>query len=67
MPARKTNFIPFACFGYFDENYDECKNCKKSVSCNNETNSTEYEEVRKIFKYKVSQIEELDKKWKNKK
>lgn len=67
MPAKKTNFIPFACFGYYDANFEECLNCKKSISCNNATNSTEYEEVRKIFKYKVSQIEELDKKWKNKK
>ena len=67
MPARKTNFIPFSCFGYYDETFDECNNCKKSVSCKNATNSTEYEEVRKIFKYKISQIEELDKKWKKKK
>lgn len=63
MPAKKTNFIPFACFGYYDDNFEECKNCKKVSSCQKATNSPNYEEVRKIFKYKVSQIEELCEKW----
>lgn len=67
MPAKKTNFIPFACFGYYDETFEECVECKKSVPCKNATESQEYEEVRKIFKYKISQIEELSKKWHRKK
>lgn len=67
MPAKKTNFIPFSCFGYYDKKFEECENCKHKVPCNNATNSEEYQEVRKIYKYKNAQIDELVKTWKNKK
>ena len=28
MPAPKTNLIPYSCFAYYDETFDECKKCK---------------------------------------
>lgn len=68
MPAPKTIFIPHSCFGYYDEKFNECtKKCKISESCKNATNSTEYEDVRKIYKYMNKQIDELVQKFKDKK
>lgn len=64
MPAPKTNLIPFSCFGYYDAEFNDCLVCKVNRSCKNATDSSEYEEVRKIFKFKKSQTEELVKKWK---
>ena len=67
MPARITNFIPHSCFGYYDEEFEECtKKCKVSRACKNATLSDECDEVRKIYKFKKSQIDELVKKWKTK-
>lgn len=64
MPAPKTIFIPYSCFGYYDEDFEECtKKCKYCKACKNATESDECEEVRKIYKYKLCQIEELVKKW----
>jgi hypothetical protein len=57
MPAPKTNFIPYSCFGYYDETFIECsKKCKYADSCKNATESDEKEEVRKIFKFTNKQI-----------
>ena len=67
MPAKKTNFIPYACFGYYDKQFAECGACKHKKPCRNATNSDKFEQVRKIFKYKNSQIDELVKEWTNKK
>ena len=65
MPAPKTIFIPYSCFGYYDEEFEECtKKCKHCKACKNATESDECEEVRKIYKYKTSQIDELVEKWK---
>lgn len=64
MPASKINFIPFSCFGYCDEKFNECIKCKHCAACSKATKSNEYEEVRKIFKFKKSQIDELVEKWK---
>lgn len=63
MPAPKTNLIPYSCFAYYDETFDECKKCKHNIPCKKATDSNEYEEVRKIFKFKSSQIQELVKEW----
>lgn len=64
MPAPKTIFIPFSCFGYHDEKFEECsKKCKYRDECRNATESDEVEEVRSIYKYKLSQIEELARKF----
>lgn len=60
MPAPKTIFIPYSCFGYYDDKFEECtKKCKICRACRNATESDEVEEVRKIYKYKSSQIQEL--------
>lgn len=68
MPAPKTIFIPYSCFGYYDEKFDEClKKCKFRNACRNATESDECEEVRKIYKYKTSQIDELVRKFNGKK
>lgn len=65
MPAPKTNLIPHSCFGYYDQNFIECmKKCKISDSCKNATNNPQCEQVRKIFKFKKQQIQELVKEWK---
>ncbi len=65
MPAPKTTFIPYSCFGYYDEKFEECtKKCKYCSACRNATESPECEDVRRIYKYKLSQIEELVEKWK---
>lgn len=67
MPAPKTIFIPYSCFGYYDEKFIECtKKCKHADACRNATNSSECEEVRKIYKYLNKQIDELVEKWKSK-
>ncbi len=67
MPAPKTIFIPHSCFGYYDEKFSECtRKCRIAESCRNATNSPEYEEVRKVYKYLNSQIDELAEKWKSK-
>lgn len=64
MPAPITNFIPHSCFGYYDEKFDECtKKCKVSNACKKATESDEYNEVRKVYKFKTSQINELVKKF----
>lgn len=48
MPAPKTIFIPYSCFGYYDEKFDECmKKCKFRKACRNATESDECEEDRK--------------------
>ena len=68
MPAPKTTFIPHSCFGYYDSSFEECsKKCKYSKECKNATESPERDEVRSIYKYKLSQIEELVEKWRKKK
>lgn len=67
MPAPKTNLIPFSCFGYFDSEFAECLSCRLGEPCKNATDSPDFEEVRKIFKYKKSQIKELKNHWQNKK
>lgn len=68
MPAPKTIFIPHSCFGYYDENYEECsKKCKICKECKKATESDECEEVRKIYKYKSCHIDELVKRFKVKK
>lgn len=60
MPAPKTIFIPFSCFGYYDEKFEECtRKCRHCDACRNATNSDQRDEVRGIYKYKMSQIEEL--------
>lgn len=64
MPAPKTNFIPFSCFGYYDKTFEECEKCKNKKPCKNATDSDEFEEVRKIYKFKKSHIEELINKYK---
>lgn len=64
MPAPKTNFIPFSCFGYYDNKFTECLQCKHCKPCKKATDSNQYEEVRKVYKYKSSQIKELVEKWK---
>lgn len=65
MPAPKTTFIPYSCFGYYDASFDECeRKCKLCKECKKATESNECDEVRKIFKYKTSQIKELAEKWK---
>lgn len=67
MPASKYVFIPHSCFGYYDSKFNECiKKCKIAKSCKNATESSDCEEIRKIYKFKVSQIDELTKKWKRK-
>lgn len=67
MPAPKTTFIPYSCFGYYDEKFVECsRKCKHASACRNATNSPEYEEVRKVYKYLGRQIDELAEKWKDK-
>lgn len=67
MPAPKTIFIPHSCFGYYDEKFEECsKKCKLHGECKIATESNEVEEVRRIYKYKKSQIDELVKKFKAK-
>ena len=68
MPAPKTIFIPYSCFGYYDESFEECSSkCKYCKECRNATESQDCEEVRRIYKYKTSQIEELVAQWKKRK
>ena len=68
MPAPKTIFIPHSCFGYYDEKFEECsKKCKLRKECKNATESDKIEEVRRIYKYKTSQIDELVEKFRNEK
>ena len=65
MPAPKTTFIPYSCFGYYDNKFIQCsKKCKYSESCYNATNSPECEEIRKQFKFTSKQIKDLVQKWK---
>ena len=67
MPAPKTIFIPYSCFGYYDEKFDECaRKCRICRECRKATESDECEEVRKIYKYKSSQIDELVKRFRDK-
>ena len=67
MPSKKTNFISGSCFGYFDVKFEDCQKCKIKDSCQNATNSDQVEEVRRIFKIKNSQVDELVNIWKHKK
>ncbi len=68
MPAPKTIFIPHSCFGYYDEKFEECsKKCKINAECRRATESDECDEIRKIYKYKTSQIDELVKRFKDEK
>jgi hypothetical protein len=47
-----------------NEKFEECsKKCKLHEECKNATESNERDEVRKIYKYKKSQIDELVKKF----
>lgn len=64
MPAPKTFFIPYSCFGYYDDKFDECtRKCKYCQQCKNATTSPEYEEVRKQYKFTSRQILELVEKY----
>lgn len=63
MPAKKTNFIPYACFGYYDNKFNECINCKHGKACNKASTSDNYEEIRKMYKFKTSQIKTLVDTW----
>ena len=64
MPAPITNFIPHSCFGYYDEAFEECfKKCKIANACKNASESDQYDEVRKIYKFKSSQIKKLVEEW----
>lgn len=64
MPAPKTYFIPYSCFGYYDEAFDECaRKCKYRGECRNATTSPEYEEVRRQYKFTFRQILELVEKY----
>lgn len=65
MPAPKTVFIPYSCFGYYDQSFIECsKKCKHAQACKNATNSNEYEEIRRQFKFNNKHITDLVQKWK---
>ena len=65
MPAPKTTFIPYSCFGYYDQSFVQCtKKCKHALSCKNATYSTEFQEVRKQFKFNNKHITDLVQKWK---
>ena len=67
MPAPRTIFIPHSCFGYYDEKFEECTHkCRICDACRNATESDEVDEVRRIYKYKSSQIDELVKKYNQK-
>lgn len=67
MPAPKTIFIPYSCFGYYDHAFEECaKKCKYCKECKRATESDKRDEVREVYKYKTSQIEDLVKEWKTK-
>lgn len=60
MPAPKTIFIPFSCFGYYDQKFEECTGkCRHCEECRRATESDQRDEVRSIYKYKSSQIDEL--------
>ena len=60
MPAPKTIFIPYSCFGYYDGEFEECaRKCKHCKECKRATESDRRDEVRSIFKYKTSQIDDL--------
>ena len=64
MPAPKTVFIQHSCFGYFDEKFDECaRKCRVSNACRLATASPEAEEIRAVYKYKHSQIDEIVEKY----
>ena len=65
MPAPKTTFIPYSCFGYYDQNFIQCsKKCKHSQSCLNATKSSECENIRKQFKFTNKHINDLVQQWK---
>ena len=64
MPAPKTTFIQHSCFGYYDEGFEECTNkCCYAKECRKATSSEECEEIRRVFKYKKSQIREIAEKY----
>lgn len=63
MPAKVTNFISGACFGYFNENDKSCMKCKLRKGCSKASSSKEVNEVRKIFKITNKVVDELNKKY----
>lgn len=61
-----THFIQGACFGYYDQKFEQCVNCKYNKSCNNATNSKEVNSIRKVFKYKSRIIKQFVQKYSQK-
>lgn len=60
---KKTNIIPGACFGYFDETFGDCRRCRISGSCYRATHSDAAQAVRAIAKTTCAQVDELTRKW----
>ena len=60
MPAPKTVFIQHSCFGWYDAKFEECtKQCSMSKACKKASESDRADEIRRICKFKRSQIQEL--------
>ena len=69
MPVEKTTRQGFevvdgACFGYYDETFDECLACRAGTSCKKATVSPEVDEVRKSVKNDPAQIDRLEEQYK---
>lgn len=64
---KLTEFIPGACFGYYDEKFEECLACKAKDSCQTATNSENRDEIRKIAKTDPDLVYRLIRKYRPKK
>lgn len=60
---KKTNIVAGACFGYFDQNFPDCRKCGIASGCRSATGSERVQEIRSIAKLTHAQVDQLAGAW----
>ena len=63
MSKKKTEFVPGACIGYYDESFKECLGCACRQVCYNITKSADCGNIREIPKTSSNIVEETLRKY----
>lgn len=60
---KKTEFVDGACFGYYDETFEECLKCRGREQCRKATKSPDAQNVKAVTKNSRDIVSELLRKW----